>query len=1020
MVTSLKPEAPKSVRDTITWLLKLGRPPLPECPTEAAKQGKEPKAPCFFDGRRVVPINWKHWQNEQPIPEVFNAWFINQKTGIGTLGGWNGKHWLGWIDFDQKDFSSADECDCTIAEWVDQFPIMANAPTFRTPSGGYRFLIAFSRESENFKANSGFSLKPDGSHHVGELLSKNGGHTLLPPTVGVSGKAYYWERWSEYPPVVERPEDVGIYPVKKRTENKPAALPARRSSSGDSEDTSLMELLGSEIYPRLTAEQAFNWNGHDFKKYGDKLKGNCPWHESQSGTSFYAEQKQGAWLWRCPACDIGGSVIEYRHRLRGGNGSPRGRDFVDIARELADEVGVPFPPNPYTEKQLASPEGDRARTSRGNVVSHPTANRQQQPELTTEALKVKLRELIEQGVSQSDIEGLIPELAEKSGRKENAVQRLRITLESELERQQSLADDSTQFNKLIEYQAKRLDVYSIFPEPLAKGLISKATSDRIDPVRLIQNLLPAVGGILGSKVGIVAKEGETQEDHWIERPVIWCVDVGPPSSGKSNANNTVFEPIKRFQSEEAKRYKEACEELKKVEKAWESKSTEEQEELKDSQENPEVFKAEVVGTKRKWLLDIAEIEAVLRLLSKQASSAGITWNKDEFGGLFSGLDQYKSGNKGNARQILLSAWNGRIRIDIDRVKEEDSYSLDGQTLNIAGGMQPAVARELFKSKRKGGEADPDGLQSRILPAVPEIPDDFPIWNDVKVSIDGVLTDLYTKLDKIPSGLLIFWDGEAQKLWRRQWEKFKRGYLDYLETNPAFAYFLGKMPSHLPRLALVLHCIEHCFNPKEDFTKLGIGTLKRAVELASFYVAQFRLLQAATQDEEGQLDGVLLRVWNKAQKKGRLTVRDAQQAFKHQKLKAHELKEIFQTIAQRGYGYLEDEGRTLVADKNVGNVGTMPTTRQQPQTSTGQRLDKNVGMLAESSAAGESTTTSPQETGSNQLPTNGDRTATENNAISSENLPTCQQNIESLSGQGVDDVGVVLADCQHDANNRRQK
>ncbi len=109
--------SPQSVRETIDWLNRLGRPPLPECPIEAAKQGKEPKAPCYFDGRRVIPISWKPWQNSQPIEEIYKAWFQNSKTGIGTLGGWNGKHWLGWIDFDQKDFASPEECD-RYSKWI--------------------------------------------------------------------------------------------------------------------------------------------------------------------------------------------------------------------------------------------------------------------------------------------------------------------------------------------------------------------------------------------------------------------------------------------------------------------------------------------------------------------------------------------------------------------------------------------------------------------------------------------------------------------------------------------------------------------------------------------------------------------------------------------------------------------------------------------------------------------------------------------------------------------------------------
>ena len=47
---------PQSVQETINWLIRLGRPPLPECPIEAAKQGKEPKQPCFLDGKYLKTV----------------------------------------------------------------------------------------------------------------------------------------------------------------------------------------------------------------------------------------------------------------------------------------------------------------------------------------------------------------------------------------------------------------------------------------------------------------------------------------------------------------------------------------------------------------------------------------------------------------------------------------------------------------------------------------------------------------------------------------------------------------------------------------------------------------------------------------------------------------------------------------------------------------------------------------------------------------------------------------------------
>jgi hypothetical protein len=217
--------APSTVRETIKWLTSIGRPALPECPIESATVGKEPKQPAYISGWRnnepfVKPIPWKPWQNTLPTEIQHKVWFQDPKTGVGTLGGWNGRHWLGWVDVDAKDFRSQENCDHTVAEWIENYPVLKEAPRFSTPSGGYRFLIAWDSEPENFKANSKFTLT-EGGALMGELLTKNGAHTLLPPTKGLNGE-YRWKHWAEYPPVVASPEAVGIYPVKAEVRPAPA------------------------------------------------------------------------------------------------------------------------------------------------------------------------------------------------------------------------------------------------------------------------------------------------------------------------------------------------------------------------------------------------------------------------------------------------------------------------------------------------------------------------------------------------------------------------------------------------------------------------------------------------------------------------------------------------------------------------------------------------------------------------------------------------------------------------------
>jgi hypothetical protein len=107
----------------------------------------------------------------------------------------------------------------------------------------------------------------------------------------------------------------------------------------------LSDILHQDILQRLSAEQIFNWSGHQFQWSGDKARGCCPWHDSSSGTAFHIEPngQGGEWLWHCPSCDIGGNAVEYRYRLRGGQGTPKGRDFVAVVQELASDAGVILP-----------------------------------------------------------------------------------------------------------------------------------------------------------------------------------------------------------------------------------------------------------------------------------------------------------------------------------------------------------------------------------------------------------------------------------------------------------------------------------------------------------------------------------------------------------------------------------------------------------------------------------------------------------------------------------------------------
>lgn len=111
--------------------------------------------------------------------------------------------------------------------------------------------------------------------------------------------------------------------------------------NGRASTADLIELLESDIYPKLSAEELFSWPGHNWQPSTGKLRGACPWHESHSGTSFYVDTR--SLLWRCAGCNVGGTPIQYLDRIAGGDGRPRGQRFVDSCRQLFALAGVDFP-----------------------------------------------------------------------------------------------------------------------------------------------------------------------------------------------------------------------------------------------------------------------------------------------------------------------------------------------------------------------------------------------------------------------------------------------------------------------------------------------------------------------------------------------------------------------------------------------------------------------------------------------------------------------------------------------------
>jgi len=183
-----------------------------------------------------------------PTQANLAKWFAHT-NGIGTLGGGLNAHghYIAFVDLDRKEkvFSSPQAFEARLEQWFNDYPLLNVAPRFRTPSGGYRVILAFTEEPDW----TAFSLDPGGAR-IGELLARNGGHTLLPPTVGANGIPYHWEYFVAYPPAVAKPEDVGIYAT--RHQHSPAPTNPRPTNTYSPGAIRLEDLISPRAIEILT------------------------------------------------------------------------------------------------------------------------------------------------------------------------------------------------------------------------------------------------------------------------------------------------------------------------------------------------------------------------------------------------------------------------------------------------------------------------------------------------------------------------------------------------------------------------------------------------------------------------------------------------------------------------------------------------------------------------------------------------------------------------------------------------
>src|SRR5829696_5416954 len=264
------------------------------------------------------------------------------------------------------------------------------------------------------------------------------------------------------------------------------------------------------------------------------------------------------------------------------------------------------------------------------------------------------------------------------------------------------------------------------PPGCARYVREAAASLRCSPELVGIPVLAALLGVMGYTAVIRIKTG------WTVSGSIYAAVVDSPGSRKSPAAAMAYKPLGKLQAMLRKAHKS---DLETFDKYMREHVVKKKLAAKDDLPEPD---PPVRPKMRRCIVDDITVEALATRLEQ--NPRGFLSAHDELTGFIKGLDQYKSGGKGNARQSYLKMWWNNA-IYVDRKGSEEPVVVPNPYVTLQGAIQPAVLDEI------GAERD-DGFLDRFIFAYPEPHkagySEDTISPQAELAYENVIGDLWNK------------------------------------------------------------------------------------------------------------------------------------------------------------------------------------------------------------------------------------------------------------------------------------
>lgn len=327
-------------------------------------------------------------------------------------------------------------------------------------------------------------------------------------------------------------------------------------------------------------------------------------------------------------------------------------------------------------------------------------------------------------------------------------------------------------------------------------------------------LLASASGLLGGRLWLDVRPG------WCEPAVLWMLQVGDSSAGKTPAMDGVEVGLEALERTLRARYDQ--ERL-----------------LYDTESTPDPEAKPVLHRCR---LEDTTVEAAAALLAREGR--GLLGWMPEMSSWLTALTRYRQGS-GNDRGFWLKTYDAKS-LTVDRRKLGDEpLVVPTLAVSLLGGIQPDLVPQLLQ-----GEVD-DGLAARFLlvwpsPAAESEGVSAADWRQAESFVAHALTRLYTLVEREVEthaltgreALTLHLSENAQArflAWRESYlADLRRRYGDVIPS------FEGKAPGQVARLAAVLHALEWASGSSESIPRaVDEATLSAALDLRVGFFAAHR-------------------------------------------------------------------------------------------------------------------------------------------------------------------------------------